>query len=133
MAGEVGINMKIRVTEFATSLKQGEVGEFQAFLLAWSGRTDPDGNAYIFHKCKAPQNNAHYCNPEADKLLDEARAVADPAKRKAVYEKLTKLILDDAPKLYLYHRRVLIAHTARLDGYKQMPDGLVRVVGLRLK
>jgi peptide/nickel transport system substrate-binding protein len=133
MAGEVGITMKIRVTEFATSLKQGEVGEFQAFLLAWSGRTDPDGNAYIFHKCKAPQNNAHYCNPEADKLLDEARAVADPAKRKAVYEKLTKLILDDAPKLYLYHRRVLIAHTARLDGYKQMPDGLVRVVGLRLK
>jgi peptide/nickel transport system substrate-binding protein len=133
MAAEVGINMKIRVTEFATALKQGEVGEFQAYLLAWSGRTDPDGNAYIFHKCKAPQNNAHYCNPEVDKLLDEARAYADPARRKAVYEKLTKIILDDNPKLYLYHRRVLIAHTARLDGYKQMPDGLVRVVGLRLK
>jgi peptide/nickel transport system substrate-binding protein len=133
MAAEVGINMKIRVTEFATALKQGEVGEFQAYLLAWSGRTDPDGNAYIFHKCKAPQNNSNYCNPEVDKLLDEARAFADPAKRKAVYEKLTKIILDDNPKLYLYHRRVLIAHTARLEGYRQIPDGLVRVVGLRLK
>ena len=44
MAAEVGINMKIRVTEFATSLKQAETGEFQAYLLAWSGRTDPDGN-----------------------------------------------------------------------------------------
>lgn len=133
MAAEVGINMKIRVTEFATSLKQAEAGEYQAYLLAWSGRTDPDGNTYIFHKCKAPQDYPGYCNPDADKLLDDARTVADPVQRKANYEKLTKVILEDIPKLYLYHRRVLIAHTARLEGYTQMPDGLVRVVGLKLK
>jgi peptide/nickel transport system substrate-binding protein len=133
MAAEVGINMKIRVTEFATSLKQGEEGNFQAYLLAWSGRTDPDGNAYIFHKCKAPQNNSAYCNPEVDKLLDESRIPSDMVARKAIYEKLTKIILEDEPKLYLYHRRVLIAHIAKLEGYRQMPDGLVRVVGLRLK
>ncbi len=133
MAADIGINMKIRVTEFATSLKQAEVGEYQAFLLAWSGRTDPDGNLYIFHKCKAPQDYPGYCNPQADKLLDEGRALADMAQRKAVYEKLTKVILEDNPKIYLYHRRVLIAHTTRLEGYKQMPDGLVRVVGLKLK
>ena len=133
MAAEVGINMKIRVTEFATSLKQAETGEFQAYMLAWSGRTDPDGNLYIFHKCKAPQNNANYCNAEVDKLLDQARTASDPAERKAIYEKVTKIILDDNPKLYLYHRRVLIAHSARLEGYTQMPDGLVRVIGLKLK
>jgi peptide/nickel transport system substrate-binding protein len=34
MAGEIGINMKIRVTEFATSLKQAEAGEYQAYLFA---------------------------------------------------------------------------------------------------
>lgn len=133
MAGEIGINMKIRVTEFATSLKQAEQGNYQAFLLAWSGRTDPDGNTYIFHKCKAPQDYPGYCNPEVDKLLDEARVPSDLAARKAIYEKLTKIILDDNPKIYLYHRRILIAHTAKLEGYTQMPDGLVRVVGLRLK
>ena len=27
----------------------------------------------------------------------------------------------------------LIAHTTKLEGYKQMPDGLVRVIGLKLK
>ena len=63
MAAEVGIDMKIRVTEFATSLKQAEAGEYQAYLLAWSGRTDPDGNLYIFDKCKAPQDYPGYCNP----------------------------------------------------------------------
>ncbi len=71
--------------------------------------------------------------PQVDKLLDDARAVADPGKRKAIYADVTRIILEDNPKLYLYHRRVLIAHTARLEGYRQMPDGLVRVVGLRLK
>ena len=35
--------------------------------------------------------------------------------------------------MYLYHRRVLIALSDQLDGYKQMPDGLVRVVGVKLK
>jgi peptide/nickel transport system substrate-binding protein len=133
MVGEIGINMKIRVAEFATSLKQAEQGNYQAYLLAWSGRTDPDGNSYIFFKCNAPQDSMGYCNPEVDKLLDEARVPSDLAARKAVYEKLTKIILEDVPKIYLYHRRILIAHTNRLDGYKQMPDGLVRVVGLSLK
>src|SRR6185436_833122 len=133
MAGEIGINMKIRVTEFATSLKQAEQGNYQAYLLAWSGRTDPDGNTYIFFKCNAPQDSMGYCNADVDKLLDEARVPSELAARKAIYEKLTKTILEDVPKIYLYHRRILIAHTTKLDGYKQMPDGLVRVVGLSLK
>jgi peptide/nickel transport system substrate-binding protein len=133
MVAETGFDMKIRVTEFATSLKQAESGEFQAFLLAWSGRTDPDGNAYVFLKSNAPQNYSGYANPAADKLLDDARLISDAAKRNAIYEQLAGIILRDEPLVYIYHRRVLIAHTVKLDGYKQMPDGLVRVIGLKLK
>ena len=51
----------------------------------------------------------------------------------AIYEKLTKVVLNDEPLIYLYHPKLLIAHTTRLEGYRQMPDGLVRVVGLKLK
>jgi peptide/nickel transport system substrate-binding protein len=133
MAAEAGFDLKIRVTEFATSLKQAEAGEYQAYMLAWSGRIDPDGNSYVFLHTGAPQNNSAWSNPEADKALDDARLVTDMTQRKAVYEKLTKLELEDEAILYLYHRRILIAHTTKLEGYKQMPDGLVRVVGLKLK
>jgi peptide/nickel transport system substrate-binding protein len=133
MAAEAGFDMKIRVTEFATSLKQAEAGEFQAYMLAWSGRIDPDGNSYIFLHSNAPLNSSAWSNPEADKALDDARLVTDMAQRKAIYEKLTKLEMEDEPVLYIYHRRILIAHTNKLEGYKQMPDGLVRVVGLKLK
>jgi peptide/nickel transport system substrate-binding protein len=133
MAAEAGIDMKIRVTEFATSLKQAEAGEYQAYLLAWSGRIDPDGNSYVFLHSDAPQNYSAWKNPEADKALDNARLVTDMAQRKAIYEQLTRAEMEDQAILYIYHRRILIAHTAKLEGYRQMPDGLVRVVGLKLK
>jgi peptide/nickel transport system substrate-binding protein len=133
MAAEAGFDIKLRVTELATALKQAEAGEYQAFLLDWSGRIDPDGNSYIFHKTKAPQNYSAYSNPEVDKALDDARLVTDMAQRKAIYEKITKQILEDEPIIYLYHRKNLIVHTTRLEGYKPMPDGLVRVIGLKLK
>ncbi len=133
MAAETGFDMKIRVTEFATSLKQAEAGEFQAYMLNWSGRIDPDGNSYVFMHGGGPQNNAEWKNAEADKALDDARLVADMAQRKALYEKLTRLEMEDEPIIYLYHRRLLFAHTNKLEGYKQMPDGLVRVIGLKLK
>jgi len=133
MAAEAGFDMKIRVTEFATSLKQAEAGEYQAFMLAWSGRIDPDGNSYVFLKSGGPQNYSAWSNPEADKALNDARLVTEQAQRQAIYQKLTKLVLDEEPILYIFHRRLLIAHTNKLEGYKQMPDGLVRVIGLKLK
>jgi peptide/nickel transport system substrate-binding protein len=133
MAAEAGFDMKIRLTEFATSLKTAEQGDYQAYLIGWSGRTDPDGNLYTFHACNAPNNNGKYCNAEVDKNLNEARTIADPAKRKAVYEKVAKTLLDEGHIIYLYHRKVLIAQSTKLDGFVPVPDGLVRVKGLKFK
>jgi peptide/nickel transport system substrate-binding protein len=133
MAAEAGFDIKIRVTEFATSFKQAQAGEFQAFLIPWSGRIDPDANAYVFLHSGAAQNDGGYSNPEADKLMEQARLISDQAQRKAIYEKLTGIIFKDEPLIYIYHRSTLIAFNKKLEGYKQMPDGLVRVIGLKLK
>ncbi|HEV7634680.1 MAG TPA: ABC transporter substrate-binding protein, partial [Bradyrhizobium sp.] len=92
MAAEAGFDLKIRVIEFATSFKQAQAGEYQAFLIGWSGRIDPDGNSYVFLHTNAPQNDGGYSNPEADKALEDARLITDPAQRKAIYEKLTKTV-----------------------------------------
>jgi peptide/nickel transport system substrate-binding protein len=133
MAAEAGFDLKIRVIEFATSLKEAQAGNFQIYQINWSGRIDPDGNSYVFLHTGAPQNDGGYSSPEADKLMEDARLVADPAERKPIYEKLTKLVLNDEPIIYLYHRTWLIAHIKKLEGYRPMPDGLVRVVGLKFK
>ncbi|MBR0992908.1 ABC transporter substrate-binding protein [Bradyrhizobium japonicum] len=133
MAAEAGFDIKIRAVEFATTFKQAQAGEFQIFQINWSGRIDPDGNSYIFMRSKAPQNDGGYANPDADKLMEDGRATSNVEERKAIYAKLTKILLDDLPIIYIYHRTLLIAHTTKLQGYKQMPDGLVRVVGLKFK
>jgi len=133
MAAEAGFDLKIRVTEFATSLTEAEQGRFQAFLIGWSGRIDPDGNSYVFLKCGAPQNNGHYCDPDVDGWLEEARKVSKSEGRKAIYGKIAEKSLREGSIIYLYHPLVIIAHTAKLEGYTQLGDGLVRVVGASLK
>jgi peptide/nickel transport system substrate-binding protein len=133
MTGEAGFALKLRVTEFATSIKEVEDGRFQAYLFIWSGRTDPDGNIYSFSRTGGVFNWGPYSNPAVDALLDEARTLTPFDQRKAAYGKAADILLKEGSFQYLYHRRVLIAHTARLEGYKQIPDGLIRVVGLRLK
>jgi peptide/nickel transport system substrate-binding protein len=132
MAAEAGFDMKIRVVEFATSLKEAEDGRFQAYMLNWSGRPDPDGNLYIFVKSKAPQNYGGYSDPQVDAWLDEARTKSSLAERKAIYEKVAEKFLNEGSLIYLFHRKWFIGHTARLQGLKMLPDGLVRVVGLKL-
>jgi len=133
MAAEAGFDLRIRVTEFATSLKQSEDGQFQLYLSAWSGRSDPDGNSYSFQGCGQPQNAGHYCDKAVDAAHDEARTRTAFAERKQAYEKVAEKVLAEGPILYLYHSKVLVALSDRLDGYRPMPDGLVRVVGLKLK
>jgi peptide/nickel transport system substrate-binding protein len=133
MTAEAGFDLKIRVTEFATSLNEAEKGNFQLYMLSWSGRTDPDGNIYVFASCKGAQNYGRTCDPALDALLDRARSVTSQAERKALYEQVAAKWLSEGSVLYLYHRALLFAHSARLEGFKVMPDGLIRVTDLKLK
>ena len=133
MAAEAGFDLKIRVTEFATSLNEAEKGNFQMYMLAWSGRTDPDGNIYSFSSCKGPLNYGRYCDPAMDALLDKARTSTSTAERKALYEQVADKWLNQGSVIYLYHRALLFAHSPRLEGFKVMPDGLMRVTDLKLR
>jgi peptide/nickel transport system substrate-binding protein len=133
MAGEAGFDLKLRVTEFATSLNEGEKGNFHLYFLAWSGRTDPDGNIFSFASCKGPLNYGRFCDAGVDDLLNQARTAVKVADRKAAYEKAAPKILADGGVLYLYHRTLLFASGPRLDGFKVFPDGLIRVKDLKIK
>src|SRR6202012_1330467 len=60
MVKDAGFDVKIRLTEFASSLSAAAQGDFQAYLLMWSGRVDPDGNLYGFLHGGSAGNDAHY-------------------------------------------------------------------------
>ena len=131
MVKEAGFDVKIQSTEFATSLNLADKGEYDAYVLAWSGRADPDGNIFSFDACKQPLNYAGYCKPEVDEILSKSRTTRDAAERRKLFEQLAAIALKDRPIVYLYHRHWLWAYTAKLSGLRTVPDGLVRVQGLR--
>jgi peptide/nickel transport system substrate-binding protein len=132
MVKEAGFDVKIQSTEFATALNLSDKGQFEAFLLAWSGRADPDGNLHVFLACKGPLNNAGWCKPEADEAIEKARTTLDPAQRAKYYETVAQHVARDRPIVYLFHRNWLWAHNAKLTGLRTVPDGMVRVQGLRM-
>lgn len=133
MVKEAGFDVKIQSTEFATSLNLADKGDFDAYVLAWSGRADPDGNIYSFDACKQPLNYAGYCKQEVDDLLNKSRTASDPAERRKAYEQVAAVVLKDRPIVYLYHRHWLWAYSNKVSGLRAIPDGLVRVQGLKLQ
>jgi peptide/nickel transport system substrate-binding protein len=132
MVREAGFDVKIQSTEFATSLNMADKGDFEAYVLAWSGRADPDGNIFSFDGCKQPLDYAGYCKQEVDDLLNRSRTTLDPSERKKIYAELAAIVLKDRPIVYLFHRHWLWAYTNKLSGLRTIPDGLVRVQGLRM-
>jgi peptide/nickel transport system substrate-binding protein len=131
MAKDAGFDIKIQAAEFATSLNMADKGEYEAYVLAWSGRADPDGNLFNFHGCKQPTNYTGYCKPEVDELLKKQRVTVDPAERKKLFEQIAAHVLKDRPIVYLYHRHWLWAYNAKLSGLRTVPDGMVRLQGLK--
>ena len=133
MAKESGFDIRIQAAEFASALQIAAKGDFEAFLLGWTGRIDPDGNIYTLVTCNSPFNDGHYCNPEVDRELDAARMVDARAERLAHYRIVAEHILKDLPIVYLYHGKWLYAASARLSGFVPYPDGLIRPQGLQMK
>ncbi|HEX4779854.1 MAG TPA: ABC transporter substrate-binding protein, partial [Usitatibacter sp.] len=132
MAKEAGFDVKIQLTEFASSLDLADKGQYEAYVLAWSGRADPDGNLQSHLGCKAPLNYAGYCNEAANDLINKSRITVDRAERQKLFDQVAAHIAKDRPIIYLYHRHWLWAYTNKLTGFRTVPDGMIRLQGLKM-
>jgi peptide/nickel transport system substrate-binding protein len=132
MAREAGFEVKIQAAEAATAQATATKGDFDAFLAFWSGRADPDGNIYPYLACTGAQNDGKYCNKQVDQLLDQAAASNDQSQRYAAYEKAAQIYLAERPTLFLYHWTWFWGMTAKLTGFVPVPDGIIRVKGMKL-
>jgi peptide/nickel transport system substrate-binding protein len=130
MAKEAGFNITLRPTEFASQLKQQDAGAFQATLIGWSGRVDPDGNIHQFQTCKGSLSDNLFCDDAVDTLLNRAREVSDQKERFELYRQaIEKMVGVHRGILYLYHQNYIVAFPKNLKGYKGVPDGLIRIKG----
>lgn len=133
MASEAGIKINIEAQEVTTLLSNWSTGNFQAILIRWSGRTDPDGNIYSFKACAGPRNGSKYCNPELDKWLDESRVRSSYEDRYEAYKNAAAIYLADRPYLYLFHGVELTGLRDEVKDFQPYPDGLFRLKGVSVE
>jgi peptide/nickel transport system substrate-binding protein len=132
MAAEAGFDLKLRVMEFASSLQAGYAGDFQAYMIGWSGRADADGNKWQLLHSRGTFNYGRWNNPAADALLDQARIPTGVPERRALYSRFWEIQRQELPLVYLWTAKNVVGMKRALQGFEQIPDGLIRLRGVRM-
>ncbi|MCM3569456.1 ABC transporter substrate-binding protein [Neobacillus mesonae] len=123
---KINIKANIKSVDWATYLEKANKGEFDMFMLGWTGDNgDPDNFIYtLLDKDSIGSNNyAQYSNDELHKILIEAQTVADQEKRNELYKKAQEIVHEDAPWVPLVHSTPLLAASKDVANYLPHPTG----------
>ncbi|MBD2233986.1 peptide ABC transporter substrate-binding protein [Phormidium tenue] len=134
---ELGVDVQIarvRMDEFFSGNPEdtGSLNHFYADMQVYSiGNESPDPSIYMgWWTCdkiasQANQwqepNNARYCNPEYDRLWEEARQELDPDRRAALFQQMNELLAQDVAVIPVVHRAMTNAVSDRLTGVEFTP------------
>jgi ABC-type transport system substrate-binding protein len=125
---EVGVRVHLSVMAWATftaaiSEPQGPAFSYTSWLADY-----PDPSNYLdtrFHsrsiKPTSSTNDSFYANPALDALLDQARQELDPDARAAMYRRAERILYDDAPWIWDYHRMTTEVTQPYVRGYAPHP------------
>jgi peptide/nickel transport system substrate-binding protein len=127
MAGEAGIRVNIEIVEFGAMLSQLAAHRYEAALLGWSGRPDPDGNIYNNFVTNGGQNRAAYSNAKFDDLLNAARILTTVEHRKRAYADALTIMNEDLPYLFLYWPKEYKVLSPKVQGFVHNGDGMIRL------
>lgn len=92
----------------------------------WTQRPDPDGLLYILFHSKGFANSTGYNNPKLDALLDQARGTNDIEKRKGLYSKVQRILIEDIPNVPLFFSVEYAALSSKVRGFEWIPDQIPR-------
>jgi oligopeptide transport system substrate-binding protein len=101
----LGVQIQVQQTDWATFLNDlnSPNNTNQMWDLGWiADYPDPHDFLDVNFRCGSQQNNTGYCNPDVDKLLDQAASEEDLAKRDALYYQAEQIIVNDAPWVPLF-------------------------------
>ncbi|CAM4273430.1 ABC transporter substrate-binding protein [Nocardia ninae] len=124
---EGGFDLRLVPAEYSTMLDAQKRGTYEALLLGWSGRIDPDGNTARFLTTGSNGNYSGYNSPILDDLLGWAAHSTNAAQRGALYEQAVRFIQRENPYIYTYRLRNLTVHSTWVTGIEVYADGAVRL------
>jgi len=128
---KLGLKIKVDVTPGST-LKEGKAnGKFQFFRVSWIADY-PDGESYLslfYSKNNAPKgpNYSHFKSLTFDQWYSRAIKETDHKKRRALYQKMDSLMLEEAPVVPLYYDEVTLFVSKKVKGFKSNPINLLNL------
>ncbi len=124
---QAGADMEIEQVDQATVVPRAFMRQFQ--LTPWRivDLADPDPQMYANFHTGSPVALANYSNPELDKLLENARVTADPAKRTEDYCAVSRLINQQAIWFWTFQNTYYAISSAKLKGLPKIYHGAIDV------
>lgn len=123
----VGIDVKIRVVEWASFLKNFiDKGDFEAIVMGWTIPQDPD-LFDVWHSSKTGPKELNFIgfkNAEVDRLIMEGRGTFDLERRKRCYWRIQEILAEEQPYTFLYVPDALPVVNARFHGIEPAPAGI---------
>ncbi len=112
---------EINITQFVAPANEGGPvygGKFQIALYSFQNGDDPDTTDQFACANVPPggYNKSRFCDRKADALLAQGLSTYDPAKRKAIYSQLQRVLYDRMPIALIYRRTELNTFPDRLEG-----------------
>jgi peptide/nickel transport system substrate-binding protein len=122
-----GITVNIKPETFPTLLADTDATKpnFQAAVLGWSGRPDPDGNVYNWFHTGGGFNSMQYSNAQVDGFLEDARVQSDQGKRANDYQQAEQQILQDSSYVFINHGVSIQATSTKVHNYLLLPLGIM--------
>jgi len=119
---QIGISSSIFAPEFSEWLELEGNFMYDVYICSWNGLKDPDQYYFLQHVTDKVFNFTGYSNEEFDRLVTEARQTSDFEERFALYEQANKILVDDAPYIYMYAKEEARAWNPSVNGYVVRPD-----------
>lgn len=124
---KVGIRVKLVTYDWPTYLSKTKRGEHTLAQMGWTGDNgDPDNFMHVLLGCAAVesgQNLARWCDPEFDRLVNQAKETPDLRQRTRLYEKAQIGFKQKAPWVTLAHSVVHRAMAKNVEGFRIDPLG----------
>ncbi len=131
----IGLNPRIEVMESATlrdAMRNGEVALFRASWIA----DYPDGESFLsmfYSRYPAPPNYTQFKNVNFDELYTKALAIADPDKKVTIYQEMDRILVEQAPVVFLFYDEVALFADAGIEGISKNALNLLQVKNLQVK
>jgi peptide/nickel transport system substrate-binding protein len=103
---KVGIDVTPDPYEWSIFDQRIKTHQFDAVSLAWGGTVEEDPYQ-IWHSSQMANRGSNFIsfnNPEADKLIEEARRTLDRSKRNNLYRRFHQIIHEEQPYTFVYTR-----------------------------